>query len=541
MNLISVLIEKLDSTLVDIISGVPASQHYGKTTFSDPIELDGAIIVKKIDVIAKVLTLANDLGFHLFPVSSGNNWGYGSVQNIKTTKPCIVLDLLQLNQITATNKDLGLITIQPGVTQQMLYEYLNKEGWHYMTPVTGAGPNCSILSNALERGYGITPRTDHFLAVNALKAYLPHPQLCNTQYQSATSDMDGTGNDFIDKTYKWGLGPYLDGIFSQSNLAIVTEITIRLAPTPKYFCAFYLQIHDSNQFENTIELIRDFLQEFEGIVGSINLMDRSRLVSMTAKNPNTPEKHVVMTEKQISDITSQKRLPEWMVVGSLYGSKPIVKFAKKQFKLKASKLGKIYFSDSLLMRCAKSLTRLPLPNNSLINGIKQQLESLNEGMEIMQGKPNQIALPLAYWRNPRITPNKNKNLLPDKDQCGLLWYAPLLPMEPSKLKDFVSFIRNTTPKFGIEPLITFTNLRHDCIDATVPIVFDLHNIKARKLAHQCLNELIVEGKKLGFVPYRLDTTQQMKLNPQAIFWKTTSLIKQTLDPNNVISPGRYNP
>jgi hypothetical protein len=72
MNLISVLIEKLDSTLVDIISGVHASQHYGKTTFSSPIELDGAIVVKQTDVIAKVLTLANDLGFHLFPVSSGN-------------------------------------------------------------------------------------------------------------------------------------------------------------------------------------------------------------------------------------------------------------------------------------------------------------------------------------------------------------------------------------------------------------------------------------------------------------------------------------
>lgn len=541
MNLILVLIEKLDCSLVEVISGDAASQNYGKTTFSLPIELDGAIVVKHASVIASVLTLANELGFHLFPVSSGNNWGYGSVQDFKTTKPCIVLDLAQLNQIIPVDKELGLITVQPGVTQQMLYEFLSKEDWQYMTPVTGAGPNCSILSNALERGYGITPRTDHFLAVNALKAFLPHPQLCNTQYQSATSDMDGSGNDFIDKTYKWGLGPYIDGIFTQSNFAIVTEVTIRLARKPKYFSAFYLQIHDSNHFEKAIELIRDFLQEFEGTVGSINLMDRRRLVSMTAQNPNSPEKHLVMTEKQISDIATQKRLPEWIAVGSLYGPKPIVEFAKKQFRLKASNLGKIYFSDSLLMKLAKVLAKLPLPNNNIVDGIKQQLKSLDEGMEIMQGKPNQVALPLAYWRNPRITPDKSQKLLPDRDHCGLLWYAPLLPMNPTKLKAFVNFIRKTTPKFGIEPLITFTNLRHDCIDATVPLVFDLHNTEARKLAHQCLNELISEGNNLGYVPYRLDTTQQMKLDPQAIFWQTTSIIKQALDPNNVISPGRYNP
>jgi 4-cresol dehydrogenase (hydroxylating) len=541
MTLIEELLAKLDNNFVDVISGADASQRYGKTTFSPQIALDAAIVVKTAEVIAHILTLANDIGFHLFPVSSGNNWGYGSVQNIKTIKPCIILDLAKLTKITSTSKELGLVTLQPGVTQKMLYDFLMTNNWQYMTPVTGAGPNCSILSNALERGYGITPRTDHFLAVNAIKAYLPHPQLCNTLYQSATSDMDGSNNDFIDKTYKWGLGPYLDGIFTQSNFAIVTEITIRLAPKPKYFSAFYLQIPDPNSFENVIELIRDFLQEFEGTVGSINLMDRSRLVSMTTQNPNSPKKHMVMTEKQISDIASQKRLPEWMVVGSLYGSKPIVEFAKKQFKLKAANIGKIYFSDSLLMRIAKVLTKLSLPNNNVINSIKQQLKSLDEGIEIMQGKPNQVALPLAYWRNPRVTPDKSQSLLPDKDQCGLLWYAPLLPMSPSKLKLFVKFIRKTTSKFGIEPLITFTNLRHDCIDATVPIVFDLHNTEAVELAHQCLNELIIEGKKLGYVPYRLDTTQQTKLDSKAIFWKTTSLIKQALDPNNIISPGRYNP
>ena len=41
-------------------------------------------------------------------------------------------------------------------------------------PVTGAGPNCSLLANALERGYGITPPTDHFGAVTRLVTNREH-------------------------------------------------------------------------------------------------------------------------------------------------------------------------------------------------------------------------------------------------------------------------------------------------------------------------------------------------------------------------------
>ena len=159
----------------------------------------------------------------------------------------------------------------------------------------------------------------------------------------------------------------------------------------------------------------------------------------------------------------------------------------------------------------------------------------------MLGKPNQVALPLAYWRNPRVKADKKNTLLPDIDKCGLLWYAPLIRMAPEVLTDFVNFIRETTPKYGIEPLITFTNLRHDCIDSTVPLVFDLDNPEAVNAAHLCLKELFSEGCKKGFVPYRLNTTQQASLPTDSIFWKTTSLLKNAIDPNGILSPSRYNP
>ncbi|WP_158971627.1 FAD-binding oxidoreductase [Paraglaciecola sp. L3A3] len=541
MDIVNTLKKNLDSDLVTILCEKQASGQYGKTTFATPESLYAAIVVKAPNALPDILKLANEIGFHLVPLSSGNNWGYGSIPKQKLTKPLIILDLGQLKKITPTSKELGLITLQPGVTQQELYDYLKQNNWDYMVPVTGAGPSCSILSNALERGYGITPRTDHFMAVNALKAYLPHPELCHTQYNSAVSELDQSKDDFIDKTYKWGLGPYLDGLFTQSNLAVVTEVTIRLAPKPVYFSSFYLQIFNNDNFQDSVLLIREFLKDFETITGSINLMDRNRLISMTAQNPNGTDKHTNMTQEQVIQLANNKRLPEWMIVGSLYGTKTIVNSAKKEFKKRAKKIGKVYFSDSLLLKLATTLAKVPLPSLSAIDNIKSQLLSLQQGQEIMLGKPNQVALPLAYWRNPRVEPNKNNALSPAQDECGLLWYAPLIPMLPEKLAEFVKFVKLTTPKYGIEPLITFTNLKHDCIDSTVPIVFDLHNSEAKKSAHNCLDELISEGKKRGFVPYRMDVVQQQKLDPNQLFWKTVNLLKETIDPNNVISPGRYAP
>ncbi len=250
-------------------------------------------------------------------------------------------------------------------------------------------------------------------------------------------------------------------------------MTIRLAPKPEYFSAFYLKVFNEEQFEDTVALVKNILKNYAGIVGSINLMDRRRLISITTENPNGFESNVLMSEQQIQDIASENQLPHWLVVGSIYGDKEVVKATKKVFKRKAKAIGSILFSDSKRIKAAAYIFKR-LPKTAFVRKITTQLASLQQSIDIMQGIPNQVALPLPYWRNPRIRPNKNKELSPSKDHCGLLWYAPLIKMTASSLNDFVRFVRETTPKYGIEPLITFTNLKHDCVDSTVPIVFDLH-------------------------------------------------------------------
>ncbi|NQY65854.1 MAG: FAD-binding protein [Alteromonadaceae bacterium] len=511
--------------------------------------IDAVVIPGNTDDIKALIELANvvskneELRFSIHPISSGRNWGYGTSQPPTANVKTVLLDLSDLNKIEF-DEELGLVTLQPGVTQQQLSDYLIKLGDKYMVPVTGAGPDCSIVGNAIERGYGITHYTDHFGAVTAIKGLWGN----GTQYQSALFELDKSKDKFVDKTYKWGVGPYLDGLFTQSNFGIVTEMTIRLAARKPAFSSFYIKLELDELLEAAIPLIQRVLRDYEGIVSSINLMDKRRVLSMIADNPIDNNQHQNMSDNQVQMQAENLKTPSWTIVGSIYGSKNIVKVTKKEIKSIFKQISNqtIFSDDPIISIANKVINFLPeglLNRVAMLKKVKLQLDSLHKAKEIMQGKPNRLALKLAYWRHEKGANSfEGKVLSPGKDKCGLLWYAPLVLMKANAMREYVEFVRKTCPLFNIEPFITFTNLRHDCVDSTIPIVFDLSNPAVVKESHNCLKKLVTEGLKLGYVPYRLNIEQQQwLLDKESDFWQTVNQIKSVLDPNNILSPGRYNP
>ena len=501
------------------------------------IPIDDGMASYLVDIPA-LLQLANQLAdtaerFTIHPISTGRNWGYGSA--LAPDEHAVILNLGQLQQIHFDDVDAGLVTVGPGVTQQMLRDAIDKLGLTFMVPVTGAGPSCSILANALERGYGITPYTDHFAAVNAIKGFLPEGQ----RYQSSLSELDQSGTDAVDKTFKWKVGPYLDGLFTQSALAIATEMTIRLKKLPAAFDSFYLQFNDDSDLEVAAACVQQILLKLEGIVGSVNLMDRRRVLSMMIKNPNGAASHQIMTPEQINALARQHQVPAWTAVGTIYGEPAVVAAAKKVVnQLSAGKVKRRIYSESMLIKVAK--LAMSVTPQHWFGGIKQMLRSLDNGVAIMKGTPNQVALPLAYWRNAKNQADPTKTLHPANDGCGLLWYAPLVKFQSAQLRTLVAHVREVCPQFHIEPMITFTSLRHDTVDSTIPIVFDLSNPKATQDAQACLDLLVKKGLELGLVPYRLNIMQQQTLlDKNTVFWNWANRIKVVTDPKQILMQGRY--
>lgn len=67
---------------------------------------------------------------------------------------CVTLDLSRMDRLLDIDAELGLVTLEPGVTQKQLFDYLSSRNLNFFVPTTGAGPTASLVGNALERGFG---------------------------------------------------------------------------------------------------------------------------------------------------------------------------------------------------------------------------------------------------------------------------------------------------------------------------------------------------------------------------------------------------
>lgn len=482
-----------------------------------------------VEDIVNILRIASKYRFPLNVFSTGRNWGYGS--SAPVGDGCVLLDMSKLDQILDFDKEAGLVTVEPGVTQRALSEFLRKNKYEFLVPVTGAGPDCSILGNALERGYGITPYADHFGAVMGLEAVLADGSV----YRSMMSNL---GGEDVDMAFKWGVGPYVDGLFTQGNVGIVTRMTIALAPLPECVETFFFSIADQKKLALAVKAIRRILCEMGGVTGSINLMNKHRMLSMAEPYPKAQiGSDGLIPKKVLQDMMKKHSLMEWTSVGGLYGNARVVKAAKKEIRKILTPVADrhVFLTPGKVDFLLKFTNILPFLRHS---PMANALRTVEKSMSLFVGQPSEVALPLAYWRSGK-KPADGESMNPARDGCGLIWYAPLIPMKPVLVDEFVEMVTSICEKHGMEPLITLTSQSHRCWDSTVPILFDKKEAREVEKAHACYEELLREGCARGFVPYRLGIQSMSFLNEQNAVPIMLKKIKQALDPGGIISPGRY--
>lgn len=82
------------------------------------------------------------------------------------------MELGLLNRIVDYNENLAYVTLEPGVTQRQLFEYLEGKKSNLMMSVTGSTPDSSLIGNTLERGVGKGPLGDRFAHICGLEVVL---------------------------------------------------------------------------------------------------------------------------------------------------------------------------------------------------------------------------------------------------------------------------------------------------------------------------------------------------------------------------------
>lgn len=514
-----------------VLDGETASQEYGCSTTWVKRKLAGALRPFECSQVPLIVKVAAEHKIGLYPISTGHNWGYGTA--LPPIDNCIILDLSRLNRIIDFDVETGLLTVEPGVTQGQLAEFLDREGHPFMVPVTGAGPTCSILGNALERGYGITPHADHFGSVMSVQAVLSDGSF----YQTA---LTGLGGEQLDRAFKWGVGPYLDGIFSQGSFGIVTQMTIALARRPESIRSFLFGIRHTEQLGELVVCVRKIIASYPGIIGGVNLMNAHRVLAMTVPYPHesVKKKGETISPDILYELSRRNQVMPWTGFGTLYGSNGVVKVVQQEIREILSPLAArlVFISPERARTFVRFGGLLPSYFRSRIG---HKLKTLERSLQLVAGYPNQTALPLCYWLK-TSEPEHGVMLDPARDGCGLIWYAPLVPMRTESIVRYVQMVYTIMDKYKLEPLMTLTSLSERCFDSTVPLLFDLNSRDACINAERCYWALLEEGKRQGFLPYRVDIQTMKWLSENASpYWQTVRRIKDALDPNAIISPGRY--
>jgi (+)-pinoresinol hydroxylase len=184
-----------------------------------------AVAPNSAEQVVELVKIANRHRIPIYPISTGKNLGYGGAA--PALAGSVVFDLKRMNRIVEIDERNGYVVVEPGVSYFDLYNHIQEKGLKLWIDVPSPGWG-SVLGNALEGGVGVTlaPYRNHFEAQCGIEVVLPNGTLMRT-------GMGALPGAKTWQQFKPGFGPRVDGLFKQSNYGVVTKMGFWLMPQPE--------------------------------------------------------------------------------------------------------------------------------------------------------------------------------------------------------------------------------------------------------------------------------------------------------------------
>src|SRR6516164_2924301 len=328
------------------------------------------------DEVCAIVKLAAQHRLPVWTFSKGKNWGYGATMAAQDGAVIVILE--RMNRILEVNEELAYAVIEPGVTYKQLAEHLKSRAIKLWTDCTDSTPEGSVLGNALDRGLGHTPYGDHF------------GNLCGLEVVLANGEVIQTGGAPADSptwhTFKWGTGPYIEGLFSQSHFGIVTRAGIWLMPEPEAFEAFICEVKQ----EEYLPAIADSLRRLAlagALRGTAHLINDVLCLSMLTQHSALSTQHSApFSDHARRDLRSRYGISPWSLTSGLYGTAAQVRANRALIRRELKPYGKLTFIDrpdlarlEWLIRVVKRTQHLPI-----VSGLVRVLKNCLIGREPLE-------------------------------------------------------------------------------------------------------------------------------------------------------------
>ena len=269
----------------------------------------GVVMPEDVDQLRAVLSAAaeNNVSLWVLPNAAANGGMVGSV----TDKDILVIDQSRMDNIVEVNSKAAYALVEPGVSYTQLNEHLEQNGTGLWVDCDRNGLN-SVAGSIAAREFGYTAYGDHTM------------MQCGMEVLLADGELVRLGMGAMPKSNTWQLakyayGPYLDGLFTQSSLGIVTKMGVWLMPAPPAYQPFAVTLESNGDLAQAVEILRSFKVNVivpNTVVISNPVLDASPFSSrQDYTNGNTVD---------LDRLRMDHGLGLWTLYGALYNTPPNV-------------------------------------------------------------------------------------------------------------------------------------------------------------------------------------------------------------------------
>jgi 4-cresol dehydrogenase (hydroxylating) len=457
---------------------------------NDPHQAAAIIAPNDIDELQAVVIKANELKVPIWPISRGKNLGYGG--SAPVLGGSVIVDLTRMNRILEVDEKYAYCLLEPGVGFFDLYDYLKQNDIKLWMSVPGLALG-SVMGNALERGAGPQPYGDHAA------------QICGMEVMLANGDIVRTGTGAMAgsqtwQTEKFGYGPSWDGLFCQSNFAIVTKIGMWLMPEPEATLSAVLSFPEETDLARAVDALYPLKQQ--GLIEhNIAILSYVGLASYAAPRSKWYGGEGVMPADIGAQVRKDLGLGWWTSFLTLYGYPEVIEAQAK----KIQSMLKDEVADLQFMRWNKG----------------DPIERSGAGV------PSTRDMQMINWRGGR---------------GGHLGFSPLLPADGGKAYQQYQRARDRFEAAGLDYYGAFA-IRDRSIININEILYNRDDKPMCAAVKQLFPQLISDAAELGYSEYRthidyMDSVAATFDFNQHAMGRLNQTVKDALDPNGILAPGK---
>jgi 4-cresol dehydrogenase (hydroxylating) len=465
----------------------------------DDYTASAVVLPSTVEQVQEVVRIANRHGVALWTHSTGRNNGYGGPA--PRVRGSVIVSLRRMNRVLEIDEECAYAVVEPGVRWFDLYEAIQAGGHRLMLSIADLGWG-SVVGNTLDHGVTYMPYGVDMGMQCGMEVVLPDGTLMRT----GMGAMPGNRSWNV---YKRGLGPTPDQLFMQSNYGIVTKMGVWLMPEPEVYMPLWLRVWRDDDLGPVMDTLRVLM--LDGTIRMVpQLMNTMLLGAVLSKRDQWWTGSGPMPDEAIDRMARELEIGRWCMRFALYGDEVVV--------------------DHRFAKIRAAFSRI---DGAEVSGTKvapRDIPALEHPAERIQG-----GVPNLDWNN--------MTAWYGGEEGGHIGFSPVGRLTGADGLALRDLLRGMVQEAGLDYIAGLLPVNARSFVHITMVIFDTKDLAQTTAAYDVCRRLVVEAAKRGYGEYRahldfMDLAADQYSFGDHAYRRFTETIKDALDPNGILSPGK---